>query len=27
MTANMHVGDIAFIWDSNEDGRVRIGVG
>jgi hypothetical protein len=24
---NMHVGDTIFIWDSNEDGRVQIGIG
>jgi hypothetical protein len=27
MTANMHVGDTVFIWDSNEDGRVQIKIG
>jgi len=27
MTANMHVGDIVSIWDSNNDGRVQIGLG
>lgn len=27
MIANMHVGDIVCIQDSNKDGKVRIGVG
>lgn len=27
MIANMYVGGIVSIWDSNEDGRVWIGIG
>jgi hypothetical protein len=27
MITNMHVGDIVFIWDLSEDGKVQIRVG